>query len=198
MKLRSSPPSPFGRKVKIVARMLGLMDRIEVLVTDTLSASDPVRIDNPLGKIPALILDDGQVLYDSRVIVEFLDHLAGGGRIIPREPAARFPALAMQALADGIMDGALLQRYEKLFHADSAPSQSWLDHQAQKVERGLAALEKAPPSGPVDIGAITVACALGYLDFRFEGLWRKDHPKLVAWLDDFAAAHPSFRETSPP
>src|SRR5215216_45359 len=99
--LRSSPASPFGRKVKISADLLGLADRIQVTEADTLDPNDVLRQQNPLGKIPVLLLEDGTALYDSRVIVEYLDELAGGGRIIP-PGTARFMALREQALADGI------------------------------------------------------------------------------------------------
>ena len=108
MILRSSPASPFGRKVKIAAHVLGLMDRIEIIVADTLNPEDSLRTRNPLGKIPALTLDDGATLYDSRVIVDYLDHLAGGGKIIPAAGKERFEVLTLQALADGVMDAALL------------------------------------------------------------------------------------------
>jgi len=196
--LRSSPASPFGRKVKLVAYRLGLMDRIEVVNADTADPSDSLRAQNPLGKIPALILDDGQVLYDSRVIVDYLDHLAGGGGVIPADPAQRFPALTMQALADGVMDAALLQVYEKRWRDEGLRSERWTAHQADKIARGLAAFEATDLSGPLHIGHIALACALGYLDLRFGGDWRQTHPALVRWLDGFAAANPAFEKTRPP
>jgi glutathione S-transferase len=194
--LRSSPASPFGRKVQIVAAILGLTEQIAVVPADTNNAADSLRVQNPLGKIPALVLEDGAVLYDSPVIVEYLDWLAGGGRIIPAEPGARFKALTRQALADGILDAALLQVYETRFRGPGQHVAKWLDHQAAKVARGLKVLEAAPPAlGARDIGALACACALGYLDLRFGGRWRADHPRLVAWLDDFAAKTPAFEET---
>jgi len=109
--LRNAPASPFGRKVRIAAALCGLDSRIEIVIADTADPADPLRGQNPLGKIPTLILEDGTVLYDSRVIVEFLDTQAGGGIIIP-PGAPRFPALIMQALADGVMDASLLRVYE--------------------------------------------------------------------------------------
>ena len=194
--LKSSPPSPFGRKVKIAAALCGLSDRMTVEPTDTNDPGDAIRRHSPLGKIPALILEDGTALYDSRVILEFLDHEAGGGVILP-DGAGRFPALVLQALADGVMDAALLQVYEKRWRAAEIQHRPWMDHQAGKVERGLAALEAAPPplSGTPHVGQIALACALGYLDLRFEGSWRAAHPRLVGWLDSFAAAVPSFEAT---
>lgn len=196
--LRSSPPSPFGRKVKIAASVLGLMDRIEVVKTDTSADDDPIRTANPLGKIPALELEDGTVLFDSRVIVEYLDHLAGGGMLIPVDPASRFAVLRMQALADGVMDASILQIYETRLRAENERSASWVSLQAGKVARALSALEAAPPSMTPDAGSIAVACALGYLDLRFDGAWRAGHPNLAAWLAAFAAASPAFESTRAP
>ncbi|MFD1704359.1 glutathione S-transferase family protein [Methylopila henanensis] len=193
--LRSSPPSPFGRKVKIAAAVLGLSDRLTIVMTDTSDPADPIRQINPLGKIPTLEFDSGATLFDSPVILEYLDHLAGGGRIIPADPSERFAALRLQALADGLMDAALLQIYETRLRAEGERSQKWLDNQAGKVARALAALEQAPPPARVDVGSIAVACALGYLDLRFEGRWRADHPRLVEWLDAFRAQTPSYDAT---
>ncbi len=194
--LRSSPASPFGRKVRIGAAILGLSERIEVTATDTADPSDSLRRQNPLGKIPVLILDDGQALFDSRVILEYLDWLAGSGALFPRDPEQRFKALKSQALGDGIMDAAILQVYEQRFREPEMRLAKWVDHQAGKVSRALAALDANPPE-PMErhVGAIALACALGYLDLRFEGLWRADCPRLVAWLDGFAAAVPAFEAT---
>jgi glutathione S-transferase len=195
--LRSSPPSPFGRKIKIAASLLGLTDRIKIEMTDTNDPSDSIRKQNPLGKIPALVLEDGSVLFDSPVILEYLDTLAGGGKIIPREGKPRWDALRLHAVADGIMDAALLQVYEKRFRPEEHWVAKWTDYQAEKVKRAMDVLEAAPPalSATPDIGHIGLACALGYLDLRFEGKWRANYPKLVAWLDDFAAKVPAFEKT---
>lgn len=194
--LRSAPASPFGRKVKIAAIELGLIDTIEVAATDTNSASDTLRQQNPLGKIPTLVLADGTTLFDSRVIVEYLDHLAGGGKIIPAGEE-RFAQLRLQALADGLCDAALLQVYEVRFRPEGNRNPDWVANQAGKVSRALIALEALPPplAGRPRIGEIALACALGYLDLRFAGEWRADHPKLVAWLDNFAANVPAFEQT---
>jgi len=197
MILRSSPASPFVRKVRIAAGVLGLTDKIDVRETDLNDPADAIRKQNPLGKIPALILDDGTVYYDSRVILEVLDHMAGGGRIIPREPQARFAALRLQALCDGILDASVLLVYEDRYRPPEMKVQAWIDRQADKVARGLAALEAAPPAlDPVpDVGQIALACVLGYGDLRFGGTWRKDHPRLLAWHDKFAAQVPAFAAT---
>ncbi|MGE3146818.1 MAG: glutathione S-transferase family protein [Pseudorhodoplanes sp.] len=197
MILRSSPPSPFGRKVKIAAAILGLDGEITVEASDTNDPADSLRVQNPLGKIPILVLEDGSTLFDSRVIAEYLDHRAGGGRIIPKEPAARFAVLRMQALCDGLLDASLLQVYEGRFRAEDRRDAKWTAYQADKVTRALGVLETAPPGlgATPDLGQIALACALGYQDLRFKGTWRAGYPKLVAWLDEFAARVPSFAKT---
>ena len=194
--LRSSPASPFGRKVKISAALLGLMDRIRVTEADTLDPNDTLRQQNPLGKIPVLVLEDGSALYDSRVIVDYLDHLAGGGIVVPAG-AARFEALREQALADGILDAALLQVYEARWRPEDRRDRAWLEHQEGKVARGLGHAEEnlSRPAQTLHIGHVALACALGYLDLRMEGRWRAAHPRLVAWLDEFAARVPAFEKT---
>lgn len=197
MILRSSPASPFGRKVRIAASLLKLDGEIDVRDTDLNDAADPIRSQNPLGKVPTLVVEDGTAYYDSRVILEYLDHRAGGGRIVPRDPGERFAALRLQALCDGILDASLLQVYERRYRPDNMRVESWVERQAEKVARGLATLEAAPPKpDPMpDVGQISLACALGYRDLRFEGSWRKDHPRLVAWHDKFAAQVPAFAQT---
>ena len=197
MILRSTPASPFARKVLIAMGVLGLADKIEVLETDLNDPGDSIRVQNPIGKIPALVLDDGTVYYDSRVILEVLDHLAGGGRIIPREPMARFATLRLQALCDGVLDAGVLLVYEGRYRPADKKVQAWVDRQAEKVARGLAALEAERPAlTPIpDVGQITLACALGYGDLRFGGSWRNGHPRLVAWHDKFAAQVPAFAAT---
>jgi glutathione S-transferase len=198
--LRHSPSSPFVRKIRIAAAVLGLEREIAIEPADTMNPSDSVRQQNPLGKIPALLLEDGTVLFDSRVILEYLDHRVGGGRIIPTDAAARFAALRLQALADGIMDASVLLVYEGRWRPAERHEPKWIELQSGKVARALAAVEAAPPAhtAPPDIGQIALACALGYRDFRFGDTWRKDHPRLVAWLDDFARRVPAFAATAPP
>jgi glutathione S-transferase len=194
--LRSSPLSPFGRKVRIAADMLGLAERIKIVPADTSNPEDDLRRQNPLGKIPVLLAEDGTSFYDSGVILEYLDHLAGGGRIVPAG-AARFTALTHQALFDGVMDACILRVYEARWRPAEHHVQPWLDHQTGKVERALAHAEAnlSAPSTELHLGHITQACALGYLDFRFGGTWRETHPRLVAWLNDFAARVPAFGAT---
>ncbi len=181
MKLRYSPSSPFVRKVSIAARVLGLADKIENQPVDLNDPGDSLREQNPLGKIPALILDDGTTYFNSRVILEYLDHLAGGGRIIPREGPARFAALRMEALCDGALDASVLIVYESRYRPQDKHVQSWIDRQQGKIDRALEALDKAPPAlTPVpDVGQITLACLLGYHDLRFGGRWRQDYANLA-------------------
>ncbi len=195
--LRSSPPSPFGRKVKIAADHLGLMDRLSIVMADTNDPGDTLRTQNPLGKIPVLIFDDGSTLFDSPVLLEWLDLEAGGGKILPAAGPARFKVLRLQALADGLMDAAILVVYEARFRSENERSSNWLAHQQGKIDRTLAHLEAEAPAvdAPIDAGTISLACALGYLDLRFDGRWRKSSPALVAWLDAFAARVPSYEAT---
>jgi glutathione S-transferase len=199
MLLRSSQASPFGRKVRIAISLLGLDVDVKVEAADTSDVNDSVRRQNPLGKIPVLIDEDGTAFYDSRVILDYLDTRAGGGKIVPRDNTKRLAALRLQALCDGILDASILTVYEARWRKPETHEAKWLEHQAGKVTRGLAALEASPPplDSLPDVGQITLACALGYRDFRFAGTWRKDHPRLVAWLDNFAARVPAFAATKP-
>ncbi len=195
MKLLLRGPSPFGRKGTFAIAHLGLSDRVEIGVPDD---EESLRKLNPLAKVPALIIEDGTALYDSRVILEYLDMLAGGDKIIPVETGARFGALREAALADGILEGALLVTYEGRYRSDQTPYEPWLDFQRGKVGRGLAAMADAPPAiTPLTVGGIGLACALEYIDFREQYDWRPEFPALAAWLDDFNAAHPVFADSKP-
>ena len=197
MILRSTPPSPFGRKVNLAASVLGFSGDIRIETADPNDANDTLRRQSALGKIPVLVLEDGSTLFDSRVILEYLDHRAGGGKIIPQEPHARFAALRLQALADGMTDAQILLVYEGRFRPPEHHVKKWTDYQADKIRRGFDALEAEPPSlDPIpNVGQIALACFLGHRDFRFAGDWRAAHPKLVAWLDRFAAKVPAFAAT---
>ncbi|MCM5557720.1 glutathione S-transferase family protein [Pleomorphomonas sp. NRK JP5] len=198
MILRCSLTSPFGRKPRLAAAVLGLSERIEVTPADTFDDNDSLRAQNPLGKVPTLVLADGATLYDSRVILEYFDHLAGGGRLIPIEPEARFAALKLQALGDGILDAGVLRRLETLFRDEPSWSQRWLGYQSGKMNRALDALDLAPPSDTeILVGEIAVACGLGFIDFRLGDDWRAGRPRLAEWFERFAARCPGFVETSP-
>ncbi|MFZ1923794.1 MAG: glutathione S-transferase family protein [Xanthobacteraceae bacterium] len=201
MILRSSPSSPFGRKVRIAVSLLGLDAEVKLEQADTTDVNDSLRQQNPLGKIPVLIAEDGTAYYDSRVILDYLDERAGGGKIVPRAAKERLSALRLQALGDGILDASILTIYETRWRKAETHEPKWLEHQAGKVARALSALEAAPPLLEAqtlpNVGQITLACVLGYRDFRFSGNWRGGHPRLVAWLDNFAARVPGFAATKP-
>jgi glutathione S-transferase len=199
MKLLYSPASPYARKVLVLAHEVGLIDRIAV-TTAGASPTGPapeVAAHNPLGKIPALVLEDGTALYDSRVICEYLDGLSAGPRLFP-EGAARWDALIRQALADGLLDAALLTRYERVLRPEERRWDAWESGQTGKIRSALDRFETLVAGGPaLDIGTVAMACALGYLDLRFPDLaWREGRPALAAWFADFAR-RPSMEATVP-
>ncbi len=196
MQLFFSPTSPYVRKCMVSAHELGLVGRIELIPGN----AHPVQRDqtiiarNPLGKVPTLITDDGHVLFDSRVICEYLDDLAGG-TLFPRAGAARWDALTLQSLADGVLDAALLARYETAVRPEAQRWNDWLASQLDKVATSLAALEAdaARLEGRIDIGVLSLGCALGYLDLRFADLnWRARYPKLARW-EGVLAQRPSMQ-----
>ena len=198
LKLRSTPTSPFSRKVKIAAMVLGLDDRIVPEFADPLKPDDTLRVQNPLGKMPVLLLPDGAAVYDSVVILDYLDQLAGGGKIVPADAVARRDALTLQALGDGIMDAAILIVYEGRHRPAEKHHVPWLDYQRGKIVRALTALNEKPPTAEPNVGTIALACALGYLDWRKQVDWRAQFPALVAWLDAFRAAVPAFDKSYAP
>jgi glutathione S-transferase len=201
MKLYYSATSPFVRKCLVSAHELGLRERIQLLP----AAPHPVNRDralvvcNPLGKVPTLVTEDGAVLYDSRVICEYLNAL-GDGHLIPTEPAARWSILRDEALADGMLEAAVLVRYETFARPESLRWKDWIDGQMDKVTCGLAEIEQRAGALDqyIDLGTIAIGCALGYLDFRFAALgWKNNHPKTAAWFARLAARE-SMRATGPP
>lgn len=199
MKFTASHGSPFVRKVRITIALKGLSGEIEGVTDDTNAAlTKEIRGKNPLGKIPTLLLDDGTVVYDSHVICEYLDALKPEPKIFPADLKQRTKALTLAALADGIMEAAVLVSYESRFRPEHMRVQEWVDRQQAKVDAGLKYLEANVPAlgAQPNYGDITLACGLGYLD-RQGGKWRAGHPKLVAWLDQFAKAVPAFAATAP-
>lgn len=198
MFLRTSLTSPFGRKPRLAAAVTGLADRVEVVVANFLDDNDSLRVQNPLGKIPTLVLADGSTLYDSRVILEYFDYLVGGDCIIPVEPMARFAALKLQAIGDGILDAGVLRRLETMFRDEPTWSQRWLSYQSGKMNRALDVLEAAPPSETeILVGEIAIACSLGFIDFRLGDDWRAGRPRLAGWFERFGERCPGFVETVP-
>jgi glutathione S-transferase len=200
MMLLSHPFSPYGRKVKIATALKGLKDRIEIVQVDTNPLDNPeITRANPLGKIPALVIDGDAAIFDSHAICEYLDSLAPAPVLFPKGGVERMRTLTLGSLADGILDAALLLVYEKRFRPEDKWHLPWQERQQGKIDRSLDFLERSPParSASPDYGHLTLACALGYLDFRHEGKWRGDHPGLVAWLAEFARAVPAFEETTP-
>ena len=197
--LRTSITSPFGRKVRLAASHLGLLGQMTIEPAEATNPDDPLRKENPLGKMPVMTLADGRRVYDSRVILECLDHMAGDGKILPTAWDKRLSALTLQALADGIMDAAILIVYEARHRPVELHHKPWLDYQLGKVERGLAALAKDPPDArDINVGTIATACALGYIDWRKQTDWRANHPRLIKWLDTFRETTPAFDATIPP
>jgi len=197
MKLHWSPRSPFVRKVMVAAHEMGLVGRI-TCVRSVAAATRPhaeLMKDNPLSKIPTMVLDDGTRLFDSRVICEYLDTLHDGPKLFPAERKARFLALRRQALGDGMLDLLVLWRGE---NDRAQPSQAHLASFAARRAACLAALEQeaeALHAGPFTIGHVALGCALSYLDFRFANdPWRGGHPRLAAWHATFCA-RPSARAT---
>jgi glutathione S-transferase len=197
MKLHWSPRSPFVRKVMIVAHELGLADRLDCVrtVAATTQPHEGLMRDNPLSKLPTLVLADGTVIYDSPVICEYFDGLHDGAKLIPAPMPARMTVLRWQALGDGMLDFLLLWRNEL-----ARPTQSEPHLNSYRVRRAkcLAALEAEADvlaRTPYGIGHIAIGCALSYLDFRFaDEPWREAHPRLAAWHATIAA-RPSFRAT---
>lgn len=196
-----TPTSPFVRKVLVAAHELGLAERIRTeLLRPTPTKADPVLSRaNPLNKIPALVLDDGTGLYDSPVICEYLDELAGGGRILPKSGPARYRVLRLQALADGILDAGILVFYERAHRPKELWWPAWLDGQTEKARQGLDALEAEVASfgDAVDLAQISVGVTLAWLEFRNAiGDIREGRPALFAWYERFAK-RPSMAQTAP-
>lgn len=199
MKLLSSPASPYARKVRVLIHEAGLTGDVhEIQVKTTpMATSSEVAAANPLGKIPALIRDTGPAIYDSRVICRYLDDRAQAGLY----PQARlWEVLTLEATADGILDAAIGIVYERRFRPEHMQAEDWFEAQWSKVTRALDTLEKmwmSHLSGPLDMGQVSVGCALGYLDFRHgDREWRKGRGALDDWYAAFAT-HESMAATEP-
>ncbi len=195
MKLHYSPTSPYVRKVLACAITRGIEGQIELVRTNPHQSPASLLADNPLSKVPCLVTDDGLALFDSPVICEYLDSVGDALPMFP-QGAARWRALKLQALGDGILDAAVGRRGEQAKPSEAARD-AWLARQKAAVERALLVLEAEPPHRLPDIGSLAVACALGYLDFRFAAEpWRPGCPALAAWFTEFARA-PGIARTVP-
>jgi len=194
--LRSTLTSPFGRKVRMAIDVLGLSGRVTIIPADPLDENDTLRKQNPLGKMPCLVLPDKSTIYDSGIIIEYLQDVAGTDRLLPLRGRERYQALTLSRLADGIIDASVLVVYESRFRPDLPHSPRWLAHQRGKIRRGLAEFEASPPdSNKTDVISIGLSCALGYLDWRKQIDWRPTYPALVEWLERFSAREPAFERT---
>jgi len=203
MKLIGSLTSPYVRKVRIVMAEKRLDFQ---LVLDDVWASDAILASNPLGKVPCLVMEGGEAVFDSRVIVEYLDALSPVGRLIPPAGRERIEVRTWEALADGLLDAAILARLEATWAGRGAEQRSpaWIERQMSRIDAALAAMGRGLGDKPYCMGIhltladIAVGCALGYLNFRFPAIdWREPHPNL-ARLADKLAARPSFIDTLPP
>ena len=201
MKLFYSDTSPFVRKCLVSAHELGLREQLDLVA----AAAHPIARDralvaqNPLGKVPTLITDEGAVLYDSRVICEYLNSVGAGG-LIPPQPPLRWAVLVEQALADGLLDAAVLTRYETVSRPEKLRWTDWVAGQIEKMTGALGELERCADKlgARVDMGTIAIGCALGYLDFRFSSLaWRETCPNLTVWFERFGRRDSMVR-TRPP
>jgi glutathione S-transferase len=202
MKLTFSPASPFARKVRIAAIELGLIDKIEFLPATVVPGqpNDEYSHINPLKKLPALILDNGDVIIDSYVIVEYLDELAGGGRLIPASGANRWRVKSDHSLLQGMLDSMLLCRYEKMVRPQGLQWPAWSEDHWKRAWSGMARFDKQADvlSRPLDIVQIALTCVLGYADFRFADCgWRKAYPKLDAFHERMLS-RPSVKISVPP
>ena len=199
MKLRYSPTSPFVRKVAVTAIETGLWDRIERVATNPWDPESDLGAENPVGKVPTLVTDGGEILYDSTVICEYLDSLHDGAKLFPASGGARWQALRLDALGDGMAETFMRRFLETRFWPDS-PRQDWIDRATKGLFRCFAALEDEASvlSGPVTIGQITLGCTIGWIDLRAPDLgWRDDNPAVADWFAGFSG-RPSMTATEPP
>ncbi len=201
MKLYWSSRSPYVRKVMMAAHEMGVVDRFdcERTIVSAFAQNPDMLAVNPLGKIPTLVLDDGTALYDSPVICEHLDGLHDGDKLFPAAGPERFRALTWLALGDGLLGRLLARMYEERTRTEEQRSEKLQEAIAGKLKSSLDALDSQAPElekAPVCIGHVSIMCALGYLDFRFEDDWRGPRPALAAWHKSFAA-RPSVVATEP-
>jgi glutathione S-transferase len=202
MKLAFSPGSPFARKVRIAAIELGLIDKIELFTTTVAPGQPNPEYSKiyPMKKLPALILGNGDIIVDSYVIVEYLDELAGGGKLIPTSGPTRWKVKSDHSMLQAMLDSMLLCRYEKMVRPQGLQWQGWSDDHWNRAWTGMAHFENQPDmlSRPLDISQIALVCVLGYADYRFADCgWRKAYPKLDAFHERMLQ-RPSVKISVPP
>ena len=181
----------------MAADVLGLSDRIEIVPANTRDESGPLRQQNPLGKMPCLVTADGTAIYDSGVIMEYLQELSGTSLLLQLSGQARYEALTRAKLADGIADATILIAYEGRYHEPHQCSQDWMDHQRGKIRRSLAAFtHRLPDPRHIDIVSIGLCCALGYVDRRKPLDWRAEYMLVAAWLEELTDLHPVVVRTA--
>lgn len=207
MQLHHSATSPYARKVRVLAQEIGLSDQIELNDDNPLSPGSDLSSLNPLGKVPVLITDDGMTLCDSPVICQYLDSLHESEKYTPETGTPRFADLNLEALADGLLDAALLRMVETRMRPEHLRWEGHHKRMRAKISRTLdhfeamvanKTLPDTPPSSKPTLGVIAVGCALGYLDLRFAAdNWREGRPELTSWYESFSA-RPSMKDTRPP
>lgn len=195
-KLLFATPSPYSAKVRMAAAYAGVA--LDGVPTNTGEEPELLLKNNPLGKIPVLLTDEGESLFDSRAIVQYLNR-ASKNALLPRNPAKRLEAEKLEALADGICDCLLAHVYERRFRPEEIVHQPWLEKQWTKVTRALDYLEKAPPKLPkkINSGQIALRACLGYLDLRFQGKWERGHSRLRRWAKRFDEKFPELAALTP-
>ena len=194
MILYSTPTSPFGRKVKIAALVHGLGAGMTVIKGDPWSAYDNLRVINPLGKRPVLVSAHGVAIYDSGVIFDYFDSLLDRPRLFPVE--TNIETRTVHALCNGLIEAGLLITYEKQRRPEAYRFEPWIEHQLGKIMSGLAVVAQSPPDAcSANAAPITLACALGYFDWRNPIDWRAEYPALIDWLAAFRDAFPAFDAT---
>ncbi len=201
IKLTHSPTSPFVRKAMMVALEAGLTGRLKLVPSDPWNPEDPLPDTNPLGKVPALVAADGSVFAGSALVCEYLDSLHEGRKLFPEDPAERWRALRLHSLADGVLEAAVARIIEQLRRPKDYQWEGWIDRQNGKIAKTLDVIERAAAAGELaeepTIGELTLASALGYLDFRFPDIgWRNERPALTAWYATMLE-RPSVAQTQP-
>ena len=199
MLLRFSPTSPYVRKVSVTLEEKELGQRVERVPTNPWDSNTDLATHNPLGKVPALVTDDGLVLHDSPLICEYLDCLSSAPRLIPESGPQRWRVLCMQALADGVLDAAVLYFLESAKRPEELRWSAWMERQLDKIRGALDVMQTDLPGlgEEITLGHIGAACALSYVDFRLPGEeWRSSRQDLARWYQEFAQ-RPSMRATEP-